>query len=529
MKDKDKTREQLINELAELRQQVAEPEALETEHRLAEEKIKQNQKELETLLDSLPEIVFYKDTRDRLLRCNKGFTIALGMSRDEVLGKTTDDLFPEHAENMKRDDREIIESGQPKIGIIEPYDTPQGIRWAQTSKIPIRDKDNKVTGLIGIATDITERKRAEEALLESEERYRSLVNLGGAVGEAIVMLQDTEQGEGIQTFVSKEWPRITGYPEKKLLGMSFFDLLHPRYHDAALERHKRRMRGETIPQLFELSIIRKDGTKVPIEATSAYTTYRGERANVVFIRDITERKQAEEREKHLREELHFSSRLAAIGQLAAGVAHEINNPLTGILGYSELLLRKSADENTRKGLEIIHNAAQRMAKIVENLTTFARRHQPKKEYVDINEIIKEALGLRAYELKTGNIEVALDLASDLPQTMSDFHQIQEVFLNLILNAEQAITEAHRGGKLIIKTKQLKNRVIVSFADDGPGIPDEILNKLFDPFLSTRGEKGGTGLGLSICHGIVTEHEGKIYARSKPGKGATFFVELPVTT
>jgi len=343
------------------------------------------------------------------------------------------------------------------------------------------------------------------------------------------MLQDTEQGDAIQTFVSKEWPRITGYSKKELLDMSFFDLLHPKYHEASLKRHKRRMRGEAIPKLFELSIIRKDGTEVPIEVTSAYSTHKGERANVAFIRDITERKQAEERERQLQQELHLSSRLAAIGQLAAGVAHEINNPLTGMLGYSELLLRKPTDENTKKGLEIIHSSSLRVAKIVQNLLTFARHRQPKKEYVDINEIVKEALELRAYELKTSNIEVALDLAPDLPQIMGDFHQIQEVFLNLILNAEQAMTEAHRGGKLIIKTKQLKGRVRVSFTDDGPGIPAEHLNKLFDPFFSTRGEKGGTGLGLSICHGIVEEHRGRIYAKSKMGEGATLFVELPVTT
>ncbi len=255
----------------------------------------------------------------------------------------------------------------------------------------------------------------------------------------------------------------------------------------------------------------------------------GSLAVVEVLRDITERKQAEEKEKQLQQELYLSSRLASIGRLAAGVAHEINNPLTGILGFSQRLLRKSTDETERRDLERINNEARRAAKVVENLLTFARRHETKKQHSDINEILQKALELRAYELKTSNIEVATDLAASLPQTIVDFQQIQQVFLNIILNAEQAMTEAKGEGRLRVKTEQMKSYVRVSFADSGPGIAAEDLNKLFDPFFTTRTERGGTGLGLGICHGIVVEHGGRIYAKSKPGKGAIFFVELPLTT
>jgi signal transduction histidine kinase len=309
--------------------------------------------------------------------------------------------------------------------------------------------------------------------------------------------------------------------------MSFFDLVHPKHRQASLERHRRKMGDEAMPGLFEMSIIRKDGTEVPIELTSAYTTYQGRTANVAFIRDITERKQAEEREKKLQQEIYLSGRLASIGELAAGVAHEINNPLTGIIGFSERLLRRSTEEGARQHLEIIRDEAQRAAKVVENLLTFARRREPKREPADINEILGRTLELRAYELRTSNIEVVTDLTPGLPKTMVDFQQIQEVFLNIILNAEQAITGANRGGKLSIKTQETKGYVRISFVDDGPGIPAEYLDKLFDPFFTMRAE--GTGLGLSACHGIVTGHGGRIYVRSEPGKGATFVVELPVTT
>ena len=167
--------------------------------------------------------------------------------------------------------------------------------------------------------------------------------------------------------------------------------------------------------------------------------------------------------------------------------------------------------------------------MVQNLLTFARHHKPEREYSNINDIVQKALELRSYELKTSNIELVTDLAPNLPPVKVDSHQIQEVFLNIIINAEQAMAEANRGGKLCVKTDERKGHITIIFSDDGPGIPTENLNKLFDPFFTTRAEKGGTGLGLSICHGIVTEHGGKIYAKSKPGTGVTFFVELPVIT
>jgi two-component system NtrC family sensor kinase len=273
---------------------------------------------------------------------------------------------------------------------------------------------------------------------------------------------------------------------------------------------------------------KKNGELFWVEITSTPVTSNGEfKYYLSNWADITERKQAEEREKELQRELYLSSRLASIGELAAGVAHQINNPLTGVLGFSQRLLRKSTDPETKQDLKRIHTEAERAAKVVQNLLTFARRRQPQKQYSEINEILESALELRAYELKTSNIEVVTHLTPGLSELMLDFHQIEEVFLNIILNAEQALTEAYGGGKLIIKTEERKEYIRTTFSDDGPGIPAENLEKIFDPFYTTKGEKGGTGLGLSVCHGIISEHGGRIYAKSKPGKGTTFFVELPL--
>jgi len=243
--------------------------------------------------------------------------------------------------------------------------------------------------------------------------------------------------------------------------------------------------------------------------------------------DITELKQAEEREKRLQQELYLSSRLASVGQLAAGVAHEINNPLTGIMGFSERLLRNNSCQESRRDLEIIHNEAHRAARVIENLMAFARRRTPKKELIDINDVIGKALELRAYELKAYDIEVITKLAEEIPEITADFGQIQEVFLNIIMNAEQAIREAEVRGKIVIKTSEMSNHAEISFTNNGPVIPAEQLDKIFDPFFTLKGEKGGTGLGLAVCHGIVTEHGGRIYASSSRKEETTFIVELPL--
>lgn len=372
--------------------------------------------------------------------------------------------------------------------------------------------------------EVAERRRAEEAQRKAQERFYGIYNSSkDAIGFAAL--------DGTLLDVNNSFCRLTGYSREELAATIKYQDITPKNYHQFEAKIVEGILGTGKAAEYEKEYIRKDGSLVPISVTSFVV--RGDNGEPIgvaaIIKDITGRKQAEEREMELQQELYFSSRLAAIGELAAGVAHELNNPLTGILGFSEHLLRQSSDERVAKDLERIRTEALRAAKVVANLLTFARRREPKKEYADVNDIVQGALELRAYELKTGNIETTLDLTPTLPKTMVDFHQLQEVFLNIILNAEQVMTEANRKGKLHIKTQLAKQHIRVLFADDGPGIPAEDLDKVFDPFFTTRAERGGTGLGLSLCHGIIADHGGKSYVRSKPGKGATFIVELPVTT
>lgn len=239
-----------------------------------------------------------------------------------------------------------------------------------------------------------------------------------------------------------------------------------------------------------------------------------------------------------------SAKLAAIGQLVSGVAHELNNPLAGVMGYSELLLGKDINDYSRSGLKKIYNEAQRAARIVKNLLSFARAQKPERKLVSINDLILSTIELRHYELKVNNVSVHTDLDPRLPATVADPHQLQQVFLNLINNAEQAILsappEAHAlrasevttpTGNIIVTSKANAHNMNITFSNDGPSIPREDLDKVFDPFFTTKEVGKGTGLGLSICHGIIAEHGGRISVESPQDgrpEGVSFTIELPLT-
>ncbi|MDD4985913.1 MAG: PAS domain S-box protein [Dehalococcoidales bacterium] len=739
-------------------------------------KHKELELEYQTILRTTIDGFSLVNMQGQLLDVNDAYCKLIGYSRDELLKmKITDIDAIEEPEATAAHIAEIR-----KVGLGR-FETRHRCKDGRIVDVEVSANYTGVAGgrMIIFIRDVTERKRVEEALRESEEQYRSLVNLGGEVGEAVIMLQDTDQEEGVQVFASDEWLHITGYSRDELIGTSFFNLVHPDSRNGSLERHRRKMRGEIIPGLFEMLVIRKDGTEVPLELTSAYTTYRGEHANVIYARDITERKatedqlrQSEEKystlverandgiciiqdrlvkftnsrlaemwggivgeiintpflnyihpdnlpmvvdyysrrmrgeqspdiyetvlvrkdgskvyaelsvgvieylgrpaelaivrditerkgmEKELEQEralfvsgptvvfkwlatkgwpidyaspnvygllgysaedltdgkqlfrdmlypddvlriieenkraeqrkgqriligeyrivtrdskikwvhehtvlvrdeegavkyhhgyvtditeqkkaevekremekkAQITSRLASIGEMASGIAHEINNPLTSVVGFSELLMEKDLPKDLREDVETIHSGAERVAGIVKGLLTFARQHKPVRNRTGINEIIGSTLALRKYALETSNIEVITLLDNELPWTVADAGQLQQVFLNIIVNAEAEMKKAHGRGRLTIRTERAGDRIRISFADDGPGIAGENLERIFDPFFTTKEVGEGTGLGLSLAHGIIAEHNGALYAESEEGKGAAFFVELPI--
>lgn len=250
---------------------------------------------------------------------------------------------------------------------------------------------------------------------------------------------------------------------------------------------------------------------------------------ICSMRDVTELVDAEAKQKRMRQELSLDRRLVAIGQVAAGITHEINNPLTGVIAFAQMLMQMDIPENMKEAVEVIHEGAIRVVGIVDRLRTFARSDRPENEYVDINTIITNTLTMRSYEMRSNDIEVITHLAKNLPRTMANIGQLQQVFLNIIINAEQAMATSPRRRKLTVSTEQAADRIIVSIRDNGPGIPEEIIDELFDPFFTTKDNHSGMGLGLNISRDIITEHGGEIRVWSKPGLGATFIIDLPVVT
>jgi two-component system NtrC family sensor kinase len=282
---------------------------------------------------------------------------------------------------------------------------------------------------------------------------------------------------------------------------------------------------------YLLRLLRVDGTPIWVEVTARAEADRERTCLGVeaLVRDVSGRKKLDDQARDFYQQLLQAEKMAALGQTISGVAHELNNPLTTILNWAERLAERPLDETSRRGVQVMLAEADRAARIVRNLLTFARKRQSTRALVDVNQIVQETLALRAYEQRVSNIAVVSDLGAGLPHVFADAHQIQQVLLNLAINAEQAMSSAHGGGTLTLRTGHERDRDVLTLevTDDGPGIEPEMQSRIFDPFFTTKGPGQGTGLGLTVAYAIVQEHGGRL--RMEPrGSGTTFVVELPVS-
>jgi len=283
---------------------------------------------------------------------------------------------------------------------------------------------------------------------------------------------------------------------------------------------------------YPLRLRKRDGTLAWIEVSAQAEPASPNPSQLriqAVLRDVSNRRKLDDQSRDLHNQHLQTEKMASLGTTISGVAHELNNPLATILSWAERLAALPSDEKTQRGLEVILAEAERAARIVRNLLTFARKRQTTRMMVDVNEIVRDTLALRAYEQRLANIEVVQELTPDLPEVFADGHQIKQVMLNLIINAEQAMSAANGKGILTVRSSEDPDRdsVLVEVNDNGAGVPEDVQGRVFDPFYTTKEVGKGTGLGLSVAYAIVQEHGGRIWLASERGAGASFFVELPV--
>jgi len=370
-----------------------------------------------------------------------------------------------------------------------------------------------------LVTEVDERKKVEKSLRKATQEWRDSFN---SLEEAMLII---DRGYNIIN-INNSGLALIGRSKQEVIGEKCYKVVHGNGQPTEYCPFK-----ETIKSKKAVSIERYDESfrrHFSITSAPMFDEHKRVSKCVYLMRDITKAVEAQEKERQLQQELNITSRLASIGEVAAGIAHEINNPLTGVIGFAQMLAQMDVPEDIREAVEVIDDGAKRTAGIVEKLLTFARRNKPEKEYVDINSVVMSAVDIRAYEMRINNIEVTTDLVLDLPKTMANIGQLQQVFLNVIINAEQAMTK-QKEGILSIKTERVNENIRVSISDNGPGISQKNIGKLFDPFFTTKDADEGTGLGLSISYGIIKEHGGVIRVESKLGKGTTFIIDLPIIT
>jgi two-component system NtrC family sensor kinase len=486
-----------------------------TTYKRAEEALRQSEERYRTILDEMEEGYYEEDLAGKFTFVNDAMCRIFGYSRDELIGMHYSTYTPqEHIKTILEGYDRMYRTGQPLKWYPMVAVAKDGTQlFVEDSVFSMRNEKGEIIGFRGVSRDVTERRKAEQALKQSEERYRQLTE---NASEAIVVAQDGEI-----KYINPKGAELSGYSVEEMVSLPFAKFIHPDDMVVVADRYARRLAGEPVPQIYDFRIIRKDGHVRWGTFNAVPISWEDKPAVLCFISDITERKEMDE-------QLILTDRLASIGQIAAGIAHELNNPLTSVIGFSDLLLERDLPSDVIADLHTVNQEAERAVAVVKGLLAFARQQKVEKTLVNINSIIQGVLQLRSYEQRVSNIEVDARFAPSLPSVMGNVLQLQQVFVNIIINAEQAMVEAHGRGKLTIATEQDGDMVRASITDDGPGISPDNMKRLFIPFFTTREVGKGTGLGLSICHGIITEHGGKIYAASELGKGAAFVVELPAS-
>jgi nitrogen fixation negative regulator NifL len=523
---------------------IIERELHEAENRRARRTAEEQLQLQSTALESAANCIVITDENGMIIWVNQAFTQTTGYSFKEALGKN-----PRLLKSGKQGDAfyqkmwETILSGKVWHNTVINRRKDGTLNHVDLTITPIHNAAGRITNFVGIKQDITERIKAEEALQASELRYRRLFE--SAKDGILILNADSGQIVDVNPYLIE----ALGFSKEELAGKelweigAFKDIVASKIAFVELRQHGY-IRYENLPLQSREGLVRQ------VEFVS--NSYLAGESRVIQcnIRDITERKLAEEdlRQTNQRleaalaelqtrthelasmtQQLWQASKLATMGELAASVAHELNNPLATLALHAESLLdRFPSDDPKRRAVHVIEQEVERMASLVSNLLLFSRRSHQQFSTVNIDEELRNSFQFIHYHLRSHSITIATDIANDLPSVHADRQQLRQVFLNLLTNASDAMPE---GGTLTVRAKKhsLENgsaAVMVEFSDSGRGIEPEDLQKVWEPFFTTKSEGKGTGLGLPICRRTVEEHRGTIDIESLPGKGTTVRIILP---
>ncbi|MBI5098052.1 MAG: PAS domain-containing protein [Nitrospirae bacterium] len=503
-----------------------------TERKKAEEEINRIMHQQEAILNNIPDIAWLKDKENRFIAVNEPFGRACGVKPSDLVGKTDLDIWPlELAERYRADDSEVMASGKQK-SVEEPLADKEGMMtWIETIKTPIYNNQGEIIGTTGIARDITERKKIEEKLFQIthdwEETFNSITDMVTVHDKDFNIIHANKAAE-------------------KILNLPILDITPQKCYRFY---HGTDRPPEGCPSCDCLNTGLPSTTElyephlemfIEITAIPRFDSSNNIAGLIHIVRDITERKKLED-------QLRQSQKMEAIGQLAGGIAHDFNNILTAVIGYANILKLKLKDDPLKINIDQILVSSEKGALLTQSLLTFSRQQVSSPEPVDINDIIKnmEKLLLRVIG---ENIELKTEVAGDLT-VMADSIQIDQVLINLCTNARDAMPN---GGRLTIETKKVEPSTAgflkeersllkltdkdtyqdrkfaeISVTDTGIGMDEKIRERIFEPFFTTKEFGKGTGLGLSIVYGIIKQHNGYIFCESKPGKGTTFKIYLPI--
>ncbi len=497
-----------------------------TERLICQKELKDSEEKLRTLFERVRHGLFISSTEGRFIECNQALLDMLGYANKKDLLRR--DLPQDVYVNLG--DRDLFMKRVEKEGCVKDMEVEFKKKNGEKITVlltayPIRNESGEIVGYEGINLDITDRKRIEEELREANEFLRNLIE--SSVDGIIV----TDMKGNILIF-NKGAESITGYTADEVIGKIHITRLYPEGMANQIMEGLRSQdhggAGKLSP--VPLTVMNKAGGQIPIQLSAALIFDRDGKAiaSVGIFTDLRPRLNMERKLQETHLQLVNSEKMASLGKLAAGLAHEINNPLGGILIYSSLLMEDLPEKDPkRQDLARVVQEAGRCKEIVRSLLEFARQTEPKMEPVDINRAITDDLFFLENQALFHNIRIVKNLDPSLTLAKGNAGQLKQVFMNIIINAAEAM---HGVGDLTITTHPApyRNAILVEFTDTGEGIPEENLSRIFEPFFTTKDVGKGTGLGLATSYGIIEDHEGKIFVKSKVGEGTTFTIELPIS-